>query len=146
MLSEIQDILPRIGLESFKTNTSLTNTISHCKYVKKKKKVFQQISCIYVWIHLCENCCVTSLIGKYIFWRANFGTIFWKLLEQCLMGNGVVLHCHFLCPIFIYICSPVKSLDTPTHSRVFLYVYYFLHCRIIVKTSKLLNNTYGIME
>ena len=31
---------------------------------------------------------------------------------------------------------PVKSLDTPTHSRVFLYFYYFLHCRIIVKTSK----------
>uniref|UniRef100_A0A8C8HY04 PIPK domain-containing protein n=1 Tax=Oncorhynchus tshawytscha TaxID=74940 RepID=A0A8C8HY04_ONCTS len=30
---------------------------------------------------------------------------------------------------------PVKSLDTPTHSRVFLYFYYFLHCRIIVKTS-----------
>ena len=31
---------------------------------------------------------------------------------------------------------PVKSLDTPTHSRVFLYFDYFLHCRIIVKTSK----------
>jgi hypothetical protein len=31
---------------------------------------------------------------------------------------------------------PVKSLDTPTHSRVFLYFYYFIHCRIIVKTSK----------
>ena len=25
--------------------------------------------------------------------------------------------------------------DTPTHSRVFLDFYYFLHCRIIVKTS-----------
>uniref|UniRef100_A0A674DS39 Uncharacterized protein n=1 Tax=Salmo trutta TaxID=8032 RepID=A0A674DS39_SALTR len=32
---------------------------------------------------------------------------------------------------------PVKSLDTPTHSRVFLYFDYFLHCRTIVKTSKL---------
>ncbi|CDQ98591.1 unnamed protein product [Oncorhynchus mykiss] len=32
---------------------------------------------------------------------------------------------------------PVKSVDTPTHSRVFLYFLYFLHCRIIVKTSKL---------
>ena len=40
---------------------------------------------------------------------------------------------------------PVKSLDMPTHSRVFLYFYYFLHCRIIVKTSQLWNNTYGIM-
>ena len=29
----------------------------------------------------------------------------------------------------------VKSLGTPTHSRGFLYLYYFLHCRIIVKTS-----------
>ena len=32
---------------------------------------------------------------------------------------------------------PVKSLDTSTHSRVFLYLYYFLHCRIIVKTLNL---------
>ncbi|CAB1351332.1 unnamed protein product [Coregonus sp. 'balchen'] len=32
---------------------------------------------------------------------------------------------------------PVKSLDTPTHSRVFIYFYYFLHCRIIAKTSTL---------
>ena len=36
---------------------------------------------------------------------------------------------------------PVKSMDTPTHSRIFLNFYYFLHCRIIiiiiVKTSKL---------
>ena len=37
-----------------------------------------------------------------------------------------------------------KSLDTPTQSRVFLYFYYYLHCRKILKTSKLLNNTYGI--
>ena len=36
---------------------------------------------------------------------------------------------------------PVKSLDTPTHSMIFLYFDYFLHCRIIVKTSKLWNNT-----
>jgi hypothetical protein len=34
---------------------------------------------------------------------------------------------------------------TPTHSRVFLYFYYVLHCRIIVKTSKLWNNTLGII-
>uniref|UniRef100_A0A4W5RWP0 Potassium voltage-gated channel subfamily H member 7 n=1 Tax=Hucho hucho TaxID=62062 RepID=A0A4W5RWP0_9TELE len=32
---------------------------------------------------------------------------------------------------------PVKSFRTPTHSRVFLYFYYFLHCRIVMKTSKL---------
>ena len=31
-------------------------------------------------------------------------------------------------------------LDTPTNSRIFLYLYYFLHCRIIVKPSKLRNN------
>ena len=51
-------------------------------------------------------------------------------------------------PRILNVCSytvPVKSLDTPTHSRVFLYFYYFLHCTIIVKTSKLWNNTYGIM-
>ena len=30
--------------------------------------------------------------------------------------------------------EPVKGLDTPTHSRVFLHFYYFLHCRITVKT------------
>ena len=35
---------------------------------------------------------------------------------------------------------PVKSFRTPTHSRVFPYFYY---CRIIVKTSKLWNNTWN---
>jgi hypothetical protein len=40
----------------------------------------------------------------------------------------------------------VQGLDTPTHSRVFLYLYYFLLCRIIAKTSKLWNNTYGIKQ
>ena len=38
---------------------------------------------------------------------------------------------------------PVKSLDTPTHTRVFLYLSYFLHCIIIVKSSKLWNNTWN---
>ena len=33
--------------------------------------------------------------------------------------------------------APVKCLDTPTNSRVFLYFYCFLHCRIIMKTSNL---------
>ena len=42
----------------------------------------------------------------------------------------------------VKLCTvPVKSLDTPAHSRVFLYFYYFLHCIIIVKTLKLWNNT-----
>ena len=40
--------------------------------------------------------------------------------------------------VYILYIVPVNSLDTPTPSRVFLYLYYFLHCRIIVKTSKLL--------
>jgi hypothetical protein len=30
---------------------------------------------------------------------------------------------------------PVKSLDTPTHSRVFLYFIYFLHCQECAKLS-----------
>uniref|UniRef100_A0A8C7PND6 Ras-associating domain-containing protein n=1 Tax=Oncorhynchus mykiss TaxID=8022 RepID=A0A8C7PND6_ONCMY len=30
--------------------------------------------------------------------------------------------------------GPVKRLDTATHARVFLYFYFFVHCRIIVKT------------
>jgi hypothetical protein len=32
---------------------------------------------------------------------------------------------------------PVKSLESVTHSRIFLYFYYCLHCKIIFKTSKL---------
>ena len=39
-----------------------------------------------------------------------------------------------------------KVFRTPTHSRGFLHIYYFLHSIIIVKTSKLWNNTYGIMQ
>ena len=38
---------------------------------------------------------------------------------------------------------PVKHFRSPTHSRVFLYFYYFLHCRIRVKISKLENNTWN---
>uniref|UniRef100_A0A8C7CQ39 Phosphatidylinositol-4-phosphate 5-kinase type 1 gamma n=1 Tax=Oncorhynchus kisutch TaxID=8019 RepID=A0A8C7CQ39_ONCKI len=44
----------------------------------------------------------------------------------------VLIH---MCVCVSVLTIPVKSLDTPTHSRVFLYFYYFLHCRIIVKTS-----------
>jgi hypothetical protein len=40
---------------------------------------------------------------------------------------------------------PVKSLDTPAHSRFFFHFYYFLHCRIIWMTWKLWKNTYRIM-
>jgi hypothetical protein len=40
---------------------------------------------------------------------------------------------------------PVRRLDTPTHPWGFLYFHYFLHCRIIVKTSKIGNNTNGKM-
>jgi hypothetical protein len=45
----------------------------------------------------------------------------------------------------VILCTvPVKSLDTPTHSRAFLYIVLFvLHCRIIVKTSKSWNNTWN---
>jgi hypothetical protein len=35
-----------------------------------------------------------------------------------------------------------SKVGTPTHSRVFLYFYNFLHCRII-KTSKLWNDTWN---
>ena len=40
---------------------------------------------------------------------------------------------------------PDNSLYTHNYSTFFLYFYYFLHCKIIVKTSTLWNNTYGIM-
>lgn len=42
---------------------------------------------------------------------------------------------------------PVRSLDTPSHSMVFLYFYCFLHSkfRLTLETSKLWRNTYGIM-
>ena len=44
------------------------------------------------------------------------------------------------------VCAvPVKSLDTYSFQGFFIF-YYFLHCRIIVKTSKLWYNTYGIMS
>ena len=39
---------------------------------------------------------------------------------------------------------PVKSLNTYSFQGFSLFNY-FLHCRIIVKTSSLLNDTYGIM-
>ena len=47
---------------------------------------------------------------------------------------------------YIHTYIPVKSLDTPAHSKVFLYFFtivYYFHCRIILKTSKLWNNTWN---
>uniref|UniRef100_A0A8C7NZY0 EF-hand domain-containing protein n=1 Tax=Oncorhynchus mykiss TaxID=8022 RepID=A0A8C7NZY0_ONCMY len=52
-------------------------------------------------------------------------------------GEEIIVHTHRRVRS---LTVPVKSLDTPTHSRVFLYFYYFLHCRIIVKTSKIWNH------
>ena len=52
-----------------------------------------------------------------------------------LMVSDFMCVCMCLC---MSVCTvPVKSLDTPTHSRVFLYFDYFLHCRIIGNTSQL---------
>ena len=39
-----------------------------------------------------------------------------------------------ICQLQLTYTVPVKSLDTPTHSRGFLYFYNVLHCRIMVKT------------
>ena len=51
----------------------------------------------------------------------------------------------FVCVcVCVCVCSTSQKLGH-THTRVFLYFYYFLHCSIIVKTSKLWNNRYGIL-
>ena len=51
--------------------------------------------------------------------------------------------CNQKCDFPVLYTVPVKSLNTCTHSRVFLYFCYFLHYRKIVKTSKLWNNTWN---
>jgi hypothetical protein len=52
----------------------------------------------------------------------------------CSFDQSIFKHVvfHTLCFVkkILYTVA-VKSLDTPTHSRVFIYLYYFLHCRII---------------
>ena len=42
-----------------------------------------------------------------------------------------------------YHTVPVKRLSTPTHSMVLIYFYYFLLFLLILKTSKLWNNTWN---
>ena len=91
-------------------------------------------------------------------WLLFVSTRFWYPLWFCfLIGSCVALTnqvaAYIYCTkdqtmvrhIYIYIVQ-VKGLDTPTHSRVFLYWYYFLHYRIIVKTSKRWNYTHGIIN
>ena len=65
-------------------------------------------------------------------------------IHQSAMGVAEIAKSTNLkgCPNLCIYTVPVKSLDTPTHSRVLLHLYYFLHCRI-VKTSKLLNNIWN---
>ena len=101
------------------------------------------------------NICVTALVYQYsvtcyvlcFLWTPG------RVAAASAKANGDLnKHCQRNRNSFdyglslIFICTvPVKSLDTPTHSRVVLYFYYFLYGRIIVKTSKLGNNTCGIM-
>jgi hypothetical protein len=40
-----------------------------------------------------------------------------------------------LCNLFLLYIWYQSNVWTPTHSRDFLYFYFFLHCRIIVKTN-----------
>ena len=102
---------------------------------------------------------ITLSIRLYLFiylhtlgFSLSFITKHHKLCDMMNVLHLLQMHCNttvFLCLERHSIkypkhTVPVKSWDTPTHSRVFLYLYYFLHCRIIVKTSKLWNNTYGI--
>jgi hypothetical protein len=64
-------------------------------------------------------------------------TFYWTEVKTEVLVKRIPL-CIDVYILYIYIYTvPVKRLDTPTHSRVFLYFYYFLHCTIIVKTSKL---------
>ena len=63
------------------------------------------------------------------------------------VSDILVTHSYWYCqgwhvPIGMYVQYQSK-VWTPSHSRVFLYLDYFLHCRIIVKTSKLWNNTWN---
>jgi hypothetical protein len=58
-------------------------------------------------------------------WLCNYDCMFWQIIGYYFKINTL----------------PVKSLDTTTHSGCFFILFYFLHCWIIVKTSKLWNNT-----
>jgi hypothetical protein len=61
-------------------------------------------------------------------------------IRTCTVCLGKTQHSNRLWEIYTV---PVKSLDTPTHSRFFLYFDCVLHCIIIVKTSKLWTNTWN---
>ena len=64
----------------------------------------------------------------------------WRLRKYCLSCQSPQIR-----PSVLGIAHTVlvKSLDTPL--KCFLYCYYFLHCRLILKTFKLRKNTYGMM-
>ncbi|CAB1347760.1 unnamed protein product, partial [Coregonus sp. 'balchen'] len=68
--------------------------------------------------------------GK-LFWLRQYSTRILRLLKK---KNDMVCLDDSEAPLLCVCTVPVKGLDTPTHSRVFLYFYCFLHCGIIVKT------------
>ena len=102
---------------------------------------------LYCGVLWCPNLWNIDVYGWF-----RFGPVWTNQIWSCLVaelikikGPVVEWYSNMLRRILLIYKVPVKSMDTPTHSRVFLYLNYFLHCRIIVKTSKLWNNTYGIM-
>ena len=90
-----------------------------------------------------DLCMGASQMAPYSLCSALLLTMLNRALGAIWDAYYVFVSCVLYCTWFTV---PVKSLDTPTHSRVFLYFYYFSHCRIIAMTSKLWNNTYGIMQ
>uniref|UniRef100_A0A8C7T4S5 Exocyst complex component 2 n=1 Tax=Oncorhynchus mykiss TaxID=8022 RepID=A0A8C7T4S5_ONCMY len=79
-----------------------------------------------------RDCSTPTVQDLHLFWKS------WDCLNCAVFSNHNKSLAAAVVMCVLRECTvPVKSLDTPTHSKVFLYLYYFLHCRIIVKTSKL---------
>ena len=84
-----------------------------------------------------------------IWWEAVPGSYvlrFWDLFSEyeddCDFITLFLCSIWVFCEMYIY-TVPVKSLDTPSHS--ILYCNFVLYCILILKTSKLWKNTFGIM-
>ena len=58
----------------------------------------------------------------------------WPAVEKCLLKFSIIVDLSVVTVFLSQLPTVlVKCLGTPTHSRVFLCFYYFLHCTIIVK-------------
>lgn len=108
--------------------------MSRCKTAAHRCSFISFVILLKLMKQLCKKKPSTELLQQETLhgfeFRNHLG--FTSSFVHILSGRQVV---HFV--LFLVYKLPVKGSDTRPHLMVFLYLYYFLHCRYILKKSNI---------